>query len=256
MIKKSISLMTMVAMVFGTMVTVNAQDDSKDYSMWESIMLTPDNTKLKVLSDNMRKHNQTYHKEGPYKATVYGIGSGPNAGKIVWEMGPMMYSHNDTRPGENGHDEDWRDNVMPYIKKMNTIEYWRQDDELSNTSMLDGDDSKYPILFIRYGEIEDGHSSSVKPFYKMVSETIKAMDGVNPWGVYYNEFRQGDLGRHVATVGFYKNWTEFDEDENFKETFEKVHGKDNWRAFLDMADRTFSNSWDEIWNYNAHMSGR
>jgi len=82
MIKKSISLLTMVAIVFGAMLTVNAQDDSS-YKMWEYIMLTPDNTNLKVLQDNIRKHNQTYHKEGPHKATVYNITTGPNAGKIV-----------------------------------------------------------------------------------------------------------------------------------------------------------------------------
>ena len=247
--------MTVVAIVFGAMLTVNAQED-KSYKMWESIMLTPDNTNLKVLGDNMRKHNATYHKEGPFEAAVYNISSGPNSGNIIWEMGPMMFSHNDSRPSDGGHDEDWRDNVMPYIKKMHTIEYWKQDEELSNTSMLDGDNTKYPILFLRYAEIADGHISSIKPFYKMVNETIKAMEGVNPWGVYINQFRQGDLGRHVASVGFYKNWTEFDEDRSFKKAFEKVHGKDNWQAFLDMADRTFSNTWDEIWVYNKHLSGR
>lgn len=247
--------MTVIAMVFGAVLTVSAQED-KSYSMWESIMLTPDNTQLKVLGENMRKHNAKYHKDGPYEAAVYNITSGPNSGKLIWEMGPMMFSHNDSRPSEGGHDEDWRDTVMPYVKKMNTIEYWRQDDELSNTGMLDGDNSKYPILFIRYNEIEKGHVSSVKPFYKLVGETIKGMEGVNPWGVYYNEFRQGDLGRHIASVGFYKNWTEFDNDRNFKATFEKVHGKEKWQAFLDMADRTFKDSWDEIWVYNAEMSGK
>ena len=246
----------MAFIVFGTMITVNAQEESKSYNMWEDILLTPDNTKLKVLGDNMRKHNATYHKNAPYIATVYNITTGPNSGKIIWQMGPMKYSHNDNRPGKGGHDSDWRDNVMPYIKKMHTIEYWRQDDELSNTSMLDGDDAKYPIFFVRYSEVEDGHGSSIKPFFKMVSETIKAMDGENPWGLYYNEFRQGDLGRHLATVGFYKNWAEFDEDNNFKKTFLKVHGEDSWDSFIDMGERTFSNSWDEIWEYNAHMSGR
>lgn len=82
------------------------------------------------------------------------------------------------------------------------------------------------------------------------------MEGENPWGVYWNEFRQGDLGRHVASVGFLKNWAEMDDDNNFKETFEKVHGKSKWQAFLDLGDRTFSNSWDEVWSYNKHMSGK
>lgn len=256
MIKKTISVIAVFAMVFSAIVTVHAQED-KSYTMWENIMLSPDNAQLKVLGENMRKHNIKYHKDGPYRATVYNIVSGPNSGKIIWQMGPMLFSHNDSRPSEGGHDEDWRDNVMVHIKKMHTIEYWTQDDDVSNTSMFDGDNSKYPIIFVRVGEVEKGHGSSLKQFYTLIGETVKAMDGVNPWGVYYNQFRQGDLGRHVASASFYKSWTEFDEDDgNFKETFEKVHGKESWQAFLDMGERTFSNSWDEIWQYNAYMSGR
>jgi hypothetical protein len=256
MIKKTIFLPFLVLIFLSTNLNLNAQE-ANSYEMWESIMLTPDNTKLKVLSDNMRAHNAKYHKEGAYDAIVYNIVSGPNAGNIIWMMGPMMYKHNDSRPSEGGHDEDWRDKVMPNIKKMHTIEYWRADDKLNNTSMLDGDSSKYPLQFIRYTEVADGQSmSSINMFFKMVSETVKGMEGVNPWGVYYNEFRQGDLGRHIATVGFYKNWTEFDEDNSFKATFDKVHGEENWQAFLDLGDKLFTNSWDEIWSYNAQMSGK
>ena len=89
-----------------------------------------------------------------------------------------------------------------------------------------------------------------------MSETVKAMDGENPWGVYTNEFQQGfTIGRHIATVGFMKNWAELDDDDNFKETFIKVHGDNSWRAFLDGMADTFANTWDEIWEYNAELSG-
>ena len=77
MTKKIISLFTMVAIVFGTMLTVSAQEDSSSYAMWEDIMLTPDNKQLKVLGENMRKHNHSYDSEAPHKATVYNITSGP-----------------------------------------------------------------------------------------------------------------------------------------------------------------------------------
>ena len=255
MIKKSISVMTVIAMVFAAALTVNAQED-KSYTMWQSVMLTPDNSNLKALGDSMRAHNMKYHQEGPYRATVFMITTGPNAGNLVWMMGPLTFSDNDNRPSDGGHDEDWGDNVMKYVKKIHTIEYWTQNDELSNTGMLDGDSSKYPLIFVRYGEVEKGHGSSLDMFYGMISKTVKAMEGVNPWGLYYNEFRQGDLGRHVASVSFYKNWTDFDNDKKFKKTFIEVHGEDKWEAFLDMGRRTFSNAWDEIWKYNAHMSGR
>jgi hypothetical protein len=254
MIKKTISSLMMVVMVLGTIITVNAQEES--YVMWESITLTPDNTKLKVLGENMRKHNQTYHKEAPYKAYVYNISTGPNIGKIVWEMGPLTYSHLDGRPSEGGHDDDWRDNILPFVKKMSNGEYWKKDKKLSNTDMLNQDDDSHPLLFVRYHEVIKGEGHNVNHLFTQVSKTIKAMDGENPWSLYYNEFRQGNLGRHMATVSAMKNWAELDDDGNFKETFIKVHDENSWQPFLENWNDTFSNSWDEIWTFNAKLSGR
>jgi len=170
-------------------------------------------------------------------------------------MGPLMYSNLDSRPGVGGHDEDWRDNIMPYIKKMNTVEYWRADKKLNNTDMLDSDNSKYPIFFVRYFEVKDGPTPGVNTFFERISKTVKALDGVNPWGVYYNEFRQGDLGRHIATFSFSPNWADFDRDVNWVENFNKVNGENSWQNQIDLYQATFKNSWDEIWVYDKNMSG-
>ncbi|MCB0447493.1 MAG: hypothetical protein KDD03_08280, partial [Gelidibacter sp.] len=116
--------------------------------------------------------------------------------------------------------------------------------------------SKYPILYFRYFEISDDHDYTMNNLFKQVSETIKSMPGVNPWGLYYNEFLQGDLGRHVATVSFYKNWAEFDEDRKFKEAYEKLYGENSWENFIKTIKDTFDNQWDEIWVYNKEMSGK
>ena len=255
MIKKCNSLLLIVAIVFGTMLTVKAQDDSS-YEMWEDIMLTPDNTKLKVLAENMRKHNQTYHAAGPHKATVYNITTGPNAGKIIWEMGSLTYADLDTRPSVGGHDEDWRDNIDPYIKKTNTVEYWKSNKKLNNTDMLDGDNSKYPILLVRYYELADGvPRSSTYKFFERISKSVKALDGVNPWGIYYNEFQQGDLGRHIAEFSFLPNWADFDRDVNWGDTFKKENGEYSQFDQNTLRSSIFSNRWDEIWVYNKEMSG-
>lgn len=201
----------------------------------------------------MAAHNKKYHKVAPYNAVVYNIVSGPNAGKIIWQMGPMMLSHNDNRPGEGGHDEDWRDNVMPYIKKMHTIEYWRQDDKLTNIEVLTAEGASFPILFIRYFELSDGHEYIMKSVFEQASATAKSMN--LPWGLYYNAFLQGDIGRHVATVNFHKNWASFDTKRNWKESYEKIYGENSWETFMDTIDDTFDNQWDEIWVYNKTMSG-
>ncbi len=156
MFKKTISLLMITAIALGATLTVNAQDEAP-YTMWEQITITPDNSKLKVLGENMRKHNMKYHKEGTYDASVYSIATGPNIGKLVWMMGPLKFSDIDGRPSKGGHDEDWRDNIMPYVKKMTNGEYWKQDNKLSNVSMLKPGEVTHPLLYIRYREVAKGH---------------------------------------------------------------------------------------------------
>lgn len=257
MIKKSISLLMMVALVTGFNQTLQAQEKATSYEMWESITLTPDNVKLKLLGDAMRKHNQLYHKQAPYKAYVYNIVSGPNVGKLVWEMGPITFSQLDKRPSGNVHDDDWRDQVMPFVKSMSNGEYWRKDDKLSNTASLSAEGVSHPLLFVRYLEVADNQGHNTNRLLKQIGETVKAMEGDNPWGVYYNEFRQGSkIGRHIATVSFFTNWTEFDVENDFKKVFIKNNGEDSWDEFLKNMSATFSNSWDEIWEYNPKLSGQ
>lgn len=257
MIKKSITSLLMLAFVGGFFLTTSAQEKPASYEMWETVILTPDNSKLKVLGETMRAHNQNFHKQAPYKAYVYNIVTGPNIGKLVWEMGPVTFSQLDKRPSAGGHDDDWRDKVMPYVKYMSHGEYWRKDEKLSNTAMLTGESVTYPLLFITYYEVAKDKGFNVDILLKQMSETVKAMDGVNPFGVYYNEFRQGyTIGRHIATVGFYKKWAEFDDENKFKKTFIKVHGEEAWDPFLRNFSLTFSNSWDEVWEYNPKLSGQ
>jgi hypothetical protein len=81
------------------------------------------------------------------------------------------------------------------------------------------------------------------------------MSGDNPWGVYENLFRQGDFGRHFATVGFSKKRAEYDDDPKFKAAYLKTHGENSWGAFIRDTNQIFDNSWDEIWTYDKSLSG-
>lgn len=237
---------------------LGAQELEEPYLMWESILLTPDYEELADLQKGMSAHNKKFHTEGPNAVTVFNIVTGPNAGKLVWVMGPMMFRHNDERPQDKAHDADWRDNVMPYIEDLETVEYWRKDAKIEvpfaseNTSPGD-----YPLLMVRYHEVNPGKGYAMQRLFGQIADAIKSMEMDSPWGVYYNEFRQGyTIGRHIATIGFFKNWTELDRDVNFREYFEKTHGDNAWQPFVDEMDATFSNSWDEIWQYNADLSGK
>ncbi|OIQ30786.1 MAG: hypothetical protein BM564_00830 [Bacteroidetes bacterium MedPE-SWsnd-G2] len=253
MIKRSLIFILGIMLFCGITPEMSAQDN--DYVMFETIVLTPDYKNLKTLSENMRNHNKKYHSEGVYNATVFNIASGPNSGKIIWHMGPIMFAHLDARPSDDGHGEDWTQNVLPYVTKIENGEYWREDDKLSNVNIEGFSVATHPILYVRYHEVEKGRGYSINGLFTQISNTVKAMPGDNPWGIYYNEFRQGDLGRHIATVGFMKNWAEMDSDQDFKATFLKVNGENSWQDFIDGMAATFSNSWDEIWTYDPKLSG-
>lgn len=253
--KKVLTFLLMTLFILGPVTILKAQEEPA-YAMWESFYITPDNTKLKALGEAMAKHNKKYHNEGPYKANVYNVVSGPNTGKMVWRMGPLNYSHLDDRPSDNGHDEDWRDNVMPNIKKISMGEYWKQDAKVSNLDMITEDTPPYKILHVRFWEVAKGKGYQIDHLLGQISKAIKDMDGDNPWGVFDNEFRQGyKIGRHLATVGFSKSWAEYDDDMKFKEHFLKVNGENSWNAFDRGMSETFSNSWDEIQEYNSALSG-
>ena len=49
---------------------------------------------------------------------------------------------------------------------------------------------QYPILFVRFFEVDNDHGYSMDHIFKRVSETIKSLPGENPWGLYYNAFLQ------------------------------------------------------------------
>lgn len=254
MLKRSIASLIVIMMIGGLTTTVLSQEKPRD--TWEYIMLTPDRNHLKTLSDNMHQHNAKYHSEAPYQAYVFNISTGPNIGKIIWEMGPINFTDLDSRPSDNGHDDDWRDNILPYVKHVTHGEYWKTDMELSLLESMDPNAMTHPLLIVRFMNVNQKNGYLVDSFLEKIKATVEAMDNPNPWGVYDNLFRQGEKGRHLATVRFLKNWAELDEDDNFKKVFIKVHGENEWQKFIDTSSDAFTDSWDEIYQYNAYMSGK
>lgn len=254
--KKVLKCLLPLLLIVATAPQGLSQEEQPDM-IWENVILVPDNTKLKLLEENMRAHNTKYHAMGTaHQAMVYNISTGPNVDKLVWSMGPTTYSNLDTRPAADGHDEDWRDNIMPYIKRIDRIEYWSNMAELSNTDMLQGDEVKFNHMIIRYHQVEPGHGYTINHLLKQMSEAIKAMDGENPFGYYANDFQQGnDIGRHFATIRFINNWADLDKPWGLRASFEKLHGENTWTQWQKGMDHTFHNSWDEIWSYNKDMSG-
>ena len=227
---------------------IQAQDDG--YTMYETIVLEPETEDLAGLMEAMAEHNKTYHNEGAYSAIVWQIATGPNAGKLVWMMGPCTYTDLDGRPAGE-HDTHWANEVMPHIESGGPAEYWRRDDDLSHT-----DGQPRPIVAIRYLEIEKGQGYRLQGLLQKLSDAVGASDDDTPWSVYYNEFQQGwDIGRHIALVSGLNTWSEFDKPDTFVQDFEKHHGENTWQPFLREWQEVIHNSWDEVWTIMPALTG-
>lgn len=228
-----------------------AQDEEEQETvMYETVMLTPELSSLPELQEAMQEHNRTFHNTAPYSAFVFNITSGPDAGKMMLVMGPMSsFSDLDNRPSSDEHNEHWASVVMPLIKEVGTIEYWSMDQELSNPV-----EGQYRMHFMRHTKIDQDYTFLVQGALEKISETVKAMEGDNPWIVWWNAFVQGDLGRHYVVDWPMNSWGELDEDNNFRTTFEEVHGKPAWDDWTSVMDLIIEDGYDEVWELNPAMS--
>ncbi len=232
----------------------DATDEMPD-RMFESIILTPNPAHVNKLTANMAAHNAKYHKaDTPYEAYVYHISSGPNAGKLIWMMGPLSsWGDLDNRPSTDGHDEDWATNVVPLLNNVEHGEYWKRDNEISKKTTP----KQHAMYFIRFHEISKSEGYRFDELMSKIGATMKSMDKVNSWAVYDNQLRQGyKTGRHVISVSGMDKWAEMDDNWAFVPAFEKIHGEGSFPAFSKQMDQVVTNSYDEIWTYDAKMSGK
>lgn len=225
-------------------------EEDEETVMYETVMLTPDLNSLEELQEVMQEHNRTFHNTAPYTAFVFNISTGPDAGKLMLAMGPLSsYADLDNRPSSEEHNNHWLNEVLPLIEDVGTVEYWSMDQELSN--VVEGN---YPIHFMRHMKINQNYTFLIQDALEKISETVKAMEGDNPWIIWWNQFQQGDLGRHYLVDWPMNSWSELDDNNNFRSTFEEVHGKPAWDDWTQVMDLVIDDGYDEIWEINPEMS--
>ncbi len=234
--------------------TAYAQDN---YIQFQTIYLKPDTKHLGTLAQNMKAHNDNYHSAAPYHANVWQVANGPKGGWLVWSMGPATFAHLDDRPSGEGHDEDWANNVMPYVTDIGLIEFWRMNQELSMPPAPGA-----PHVHIRVYKVNNEMGFLIGDLWEKISATMKAMPEGRPWALYNNIFRQGDMGRHLAELTAFESMADLDKGMNldpmspgsFRPTFEGIYGAAAWGPFSDAMNAAFKDSFDEIWSLNTAMS--
>lgn len=240
-----------VILVFALMVTtftVTAQEEKESYGMAEITYMLPKIGMEKAFESAVKAHNQKYHKEGVFKASLDLILTGKETGWYVWIMGPCTFSDLDNRPNDAAHTHDWDKNVSPNVLKYGRNEFWRYNTKLSYR----GDASDSPKFEnIWFVDVKKGQDYKFNEFIKKVKKAYEKKEKGN-FHVYNNQFKEGN-GRDVAIVWAFNKWAEMDEDDGgIKDSFEEIYGEGSWdNALKDWADSTKSIN-SQVWRIGVN----
>ncbi|MDH3711534.1 MAG: hypothetical protein OER04_16705 [Cyclobacteriaceae bacterium] len=242
--KKLLSIMVLFPMAF----LVYGQDHQETH-MYESIYLTPKLDAISKLSENMAAHNKKYHGEGDHAAFVQNVVAGKRSGQMVWVMGPGTYAHLDSRPAEGGHDEDWANNVLPYLEKMSNIEYWRRTSQYYVPEGYDADKIR-----IRFYKVKRGQNEDFVAHYGKLVQVFNEKKYDRQLSIFQSTFPSA-TGRNMASVTSFDNWADLDKGLPVGKDFDSIHGEGSWAKWLQELQDLTEWSDQEVRELMPEMSG-
>jgi hypothetical protein len=204
------------------------------------------------ISEAIKSHNEKFHSEAPYQSNVWWVVNGAKSGQLVWSMGPCTFTSLDNRPSGEGHDKDWMNNVLSHCVDAGNVEYWKMNPKLSHFPA--SFDLKKLVIWCY--DIKSGKYSRFRELMGKITEVHKAHFADDPMGVYFNQFSDIQAGRDAVVVWFIEKWAEWDEDSNFSEKYEMVHGKGTWASFLNDWRDTVKGRVDEVRELIPELSTR
>jgi len=247
---------TILSITLFIFVSFTSAEEKKDYTQYESILITPDYKNISKFTTNMAKHNKKYHAKGAYRARVYNVVAGNDIGKVYWLMGPSTFAHFDQRPSNKAHNKDWANNVMPYVTNLEYGEYWRFMDDMMIDNYKDWENNPLTIWLIRYMTVNPNEGSKIEELNKKIKATVEKIGKVKFWGIMDNQLIQGKKnGRHLMGITGLKTWSELDDDWQFEKYFEELYGNGSIKEFNETYNKVFKNSWHEVQVLNKELSG-
>ena len=246
------SYLLVVAMLLPIFSFSQDEKATTSYTMFESMYMKPKIGARKALSEKLGAHNKRFHASGPHGTRMYHVRNGKHTGSLVWLMGPCTWSQHDHRPQDQAHDDDWRDNVLPLMESISQGEYWKLDSKLNHFP-----EPKFELAKQRIWVID------IRPFeshrFRALLEKVKDVDtkdaSKDAWGLYWNQLQSTNSGRDAAIVWFFDKWSWLDEDDQFSQRYEKVHGPGSWRIFLREWEEVVAGMEVELRTYIPEMSG-
>lgn len=205
--------------------------DEQPYTMYLSLYLDPKIDQTESFLMNMASHNQKYHQEAPFRASVWSILNGPRSGQFVYVMGPLTWTQMGSREAQADHDADWGANVVAKTENgPEEMEYWRLEEDY--TYEPEGGLNSTTAR-IRIYDIVPGQGGRFREeVLNRVIEVYKAKSYKVSFSLWNNQVRS-DNGRDVATVTWYDGWKGLDENNSFRSDFVEVLGQEAWDKFLE-----------------------
>jgi hypothetical protein len=205
----------------------------ESYVMFETMYIDVKPDKIDEFEEAFKAHNKKFHAEGASMVTAHYMINGPHEGQIGWVMGPLTFTDLDSRPSGDDHGKD-RNMVMPYVKKVSEVEYWRQDKDLRYAP----EDVTFSKYHMRYFDVKDGKWKEVSKVLGQVVEVYRSKSYKQSMTIYWNQFNTGN-GREVVAVQGFTSYSEYDEDDTWVEDFESIHGEGSWeKAYADIVAAT------------------
>jgi len=235
------------ALLFASASILMAQED---YKMWATELLQPKLDKVETFEKNLAEHNKKFHNEGNKKVSVWYIMSGSNSGKYMTAMGPLTFTDFDSFQHSKAHDDDWNNNVLPYVKTESDFEFWRLRDEYSYVP----EGSMTGKEIFRVHDIKPFQYYRFKALMEKIDRVHEEQGGDNYFLVYTSEF-ESNSHRDVAVSFGLKTWSELDNNSKFSEKYEKVFGDGSWRLFLEEYRACVESYEEELSVYRTDLSG-
>lgn len=236
--------------VFVLMPLLAFSQDENVPTVFENFYFTVMNGHAAKLEAAMSAHNKKYHPEGLYQAQVYSVMNGPNAGKLVWSMGPSTWSAHENRPQQEGHDEDWDENISVHIDSYGATDYFQMDTDLSY----------FPAAFdlkrlrLWMVDLEDGANDRFQAFMKRIVKVNSANNSEVPMGVYQRQFA-GTNPPDVGIVWFFDSLEWFEQPGEFAGWYEAMYGEGSMELLIEEWEDMVKAMDVEIWTFIPEMSG-
>lgn len=241
-IMKKQYILLVVLMCIGTLASAQTATTPPPVQVVETMYLIPKRGMEDKFEAAVKAHNQKFHPEGPYVASLRQVEYGKMSGWYVWVFGPTTYANIDSRPDkENGHQADWDATVDPLVEKYGVSELWNYNADLS-----------FGFDILRKSNYAEIWKVDLKPGeyyrFKAICEKVKKASesiGTMAFVVFDNQIHMTN-GADIGIVWSFNNFKEWSEDIGMMEAYEKIYGKGTWTNML--------NEWrDVIVDYDVEI---